>query len=126
MTPLSNNDRRPVASAVGTLLFIAFGTVVWFAQFSVAYAVNTLACVVWQAPGWSDATIAAATLVALGVIAVYVLCTERTVVLFGLPLETAQREGLVKAGRIVALLATIAIVWTGLGVSFIAACAQSR
>lgn len=126
MTSLPNDHRGPVASSLGTLLFIAFGVVLWAAQFSVAYAINTFACVVGQSPSLSVAVVAAATIVALGTIAVYVLCTERAAVLFGLPLETARRDGLIKTGRLVALLATLAILWTGISIAFVSACMQGR
>lgn len=126
MTRLPSDERSPLASSVGTLLFIAFGALVWAAQFSVAYAVSTLACVVWQSPRWSYAVVASATIVALGMMALYVVRTQAFASLFGLPAVIAQREGLIETGRAVALLATFAIVWTGVTLGFVDACAQGR
>lgn len=126
MTQLPRDERGPLASSVGTLVFIAFGALLWAAQFSVAYAVNTLACVIWQSPWWSYAVIAAATIAALGAMAAYVVRTQAFASLFGLSTEIARREGLIETGRAVALLATFAIVWTGVTMAFVDACAQGR
>ena len=125
MTSLHKDERR-LASAVGTLIFIVFGLLLWAAQFLVAYGVNTLACKVWQSQWWSGAAISTATIVAVAVMAAYVMHTERVASLFGLPLVTARREGLLTTGRVVALLATLAILWTGISMAFIDSCVQGR
>ena len=116
---------RP-ASGVGALAFVCAGFLIWAAQFAVTYAATTFACAVMLEPRWADFWIVAATIAALIAIAAHVLRPAATATLFGVPAATAHGEGLVRAGRLVALLSAIAVVWTGASVVFVDACVQGR
>lgn len=120
------HDDGPTASVAGTLLFLIFGFVLWFAQFSIAYGATTLACAIWTSDAVADLAIGATTLAALALAGVYLVRGPWLASRFGLPSEPELRHQLVTAGRIAVAIAVVAILWTATTIAFLEACIPDR
>lgn len=117
------NGSRP--STVGTLVFLLYGLLVWFAQFSAIYAAHTLACLsLAGAAVLSDVLALSATAAALLVLMLHLIWPHSVARLLGVPAETV--ESLRLAAQAMSALAGIAVLWSGAAILLVDACAQAR
>ncbi len=114
---------RPEMSAGAALFLISAGFIVWAAQFTLVYALNTLACTF----GWGEAGIVLP--VAVGTVTALALAAIVPLLLRGVRIgdPTERRDPATRFVRsvslAVAMLASVAIVWTGLPALISRSCA---
>jgi hypothetical protein len=117
-TEMNANHKDPrhrSRMGIATLTLVFLGLLLWAAHFAGLQAVVATACQHWNSPLLATAGAVAATFAAVVAAATYYLQAAKFACWLGLPVQMARREGLIKAGRIVAIIAMIAMLWTGMG-----------
>jgi hypothetical protein len=125
--------RRDRSSLFGTSLYMLIGPLLWGAHMTVAYSMHTLFCtlgmdqpVLWGLSP-SDITIAAATTVAVAILAVFVLARRLAAGILQVPApDVPVRRFLDGVMLWLGLLSAAGIVWGGSTFLLLASCAQLR
>lgn len=123
---------RPIASAIGTMLFVLYGPLLWALHFLVVYGGHASLCAVGVEAGVVGlplplALVWAATLLALaGIAAGLVWPRQVQGFLHAVSLVEIDNRLLVRIMRLLALLSFLAVVFAGLASLIVPYCAQLR
>lgn len=123
---------RPVASAVGTMLFVLYGPLIWALHFLVVYGGHASLCAVGVEAGIMGQPVQlvlvwTATLLALAAIAAGLFWPRQVQgVLHAVSLVEIDNRLLVRIMRLLALLSFLAVVFAGLASLIVPFCAQLR
>lgn len=120
MRPLA--EREP--STVGTLVFLMWGLIVWGLQFTALYLSHTWFCALGERAAATGILTAVLTVAAIVAILPALLAPARVGKLVGLREDDSPH--LLLIARAVALLSTVAAIWTGATVIIVPACALAR
>ena len=115
-------EREP--STVGTLVFLMWGLIVWGLQFTVLYLSHTWLCALGAQAAATGILSAILTIVAVVAIALVLLAPAWAGQLAGL--RQGDHAHLLTIARAVALLSTVAALWTGATAAFVESCALAR
>jgi hypothetical protein len=115
-------QREP--STVGTLVFLMWGLIVWGLQFTALYLAHTWFCALGASTAATGILAAILTIIAVFAIAPVLLAPALMGKLVGL--RQGDSTHLLTVARVVALLSTVAAIWTGAAVIVVDACALTR
>ena len=121
--PVPPKDQAP---AVGTLVYILFGPLLWGLQLAAIYAGHTLMCAVGLPGGVTRVMVLAVTAVVALVLLAFLIRQRFAARFFGLLDHTAGRRTYDSVSRTIGILALIAIAWAGGTVLVVASCVQAR
>jgi hypothetical protein len=117
---------RPKPSTLGTLVYILFGLIVWAAQLTLVYLGHTLACRL----GWplqaADVLVLGGSIALAAIVIAFLAAPAPVARRLGLPPGMEDRRVYDRFARAIALLAAVAILWTGATALLVAACTQGR
>jgi hypothetical protein len=117
---------RPKPSTLGTLVYILFGLIAWAVQLTLVYAGHTLACRLgWQA-ATADALVLGVSVVPAVAVVAFLAAPAPFARWLGLHPGMDDRRVYDRFARAVAVLATVAILWTGATALLVTACTQGR
>lgn len=115
------SSREP--SAVGTLVYLMAGLIVWGVQFTAVYGGHVLLCL--GSAVLPVVFVLAATLLAVAALAAFLLWQDRAAALLGVG-NGDWRASCDRIARIIAVLSVVAVIWSGLTVFFLESCALAR
>lgn len=124
---MARRSITPVSSALGTLIFLMWGLIVWGLQFTAVYVGHTWLCAMGAAPVLADLLVAALTVLAIAVILPVAIAPAQMAGLAGYRAgDLDDARSLFLIARAIALLSLVAAVWTGATAIFIQACELAR
>jgi hypothetical protein len=124
--PLPRHDDHPRPSAVGTIVYLILGPILWAVQLTVIYGGSTLLCVTGVPPGASTALVALTTAAAFIAGAGAMLFRATVARWFGVSPGAEGRSTLDALARLLDLLSLVAILWTGSAAVVLQACIVAR
>lgn len=120
----SSSDRAP-PSTLGTLVYILWGPIGWGGQLTLVYVGHTVFCALGATP-LVDVLIGLATAFAMASIAPIILAPTWPGALVRLHPQDADAGSLMVIARWLAVLASLAVLWTGATLLLVDACMFAR
>jgi len=113
------------ASFWGTLVYILAGPILWAVQFTLIYAGHTAACLPGAPESLAIPVVAVPTAVAALAAVVFITRHGDFARMLGAP-APPRAAALHAIARITALLALVAVIWSGIGLALIDSCLAGR
>jgi hypothetical protein len=119
-----STPREP--SALGTLVFIMWGAIVWGLQLTAVYVGHTWLCALRVPAVTTDVLMAALTALAITAILPILAAPGPSARFAGLRTGDGDSRHLTSIARVIAALSLVATLWTGATAVFLQACAFAR